>query len=136
MNYIATSSGIENPMISHMQRISGSNSTNMTDELLNNMLNDYADLLNIIVIVMPFDGNMLIDFNRISTFNGASHFITDQQRVFILYDVRQRLFAPLYVTHIDGSLKLCFDDNEAKIIGEAISDLIFTWNSQSKYTKS
>lgn len=141
MNSIAEASGIPNPMDGHMRRIFGRILTNMTDEFLYDMLNDYADLFKINLITIPLVDNMLIDYTTcISTFPVDSHLVTGQpkyqQRVFILNDVRQQLFAPLYVTHTDGSSKVCFDYKEGESICKEISDFIDKWNLQSKCIES
>jgi len=140
MNSIATYSGIHNPMAGHMRRILGHISTNMTNELLNDMLNDYADLLKTILIVIPFDDSMLIDYNSTSIFTGTLQIVGNRsehrQCVFILYNCKQQSFAVLYAIRVDDSLKLCFDSNDDETICTEISDFVLKWNFQSKYIES
>jgi hypothetical protein len=139
MDFIAKVSGIQNPMDGHMQRIFSCISTNLTNELLKDLLDDYADLFKIIFIVIPFDDNMRIDHSLTSIFTGASQMVTGQpkyqQRVCILYNCWQQSFAPLYVTHTDGSFKVCFDDNDEESICKEISVFIDKWNCERKSTK-
>jgi len=140
MNFIAKVSGIQNPIDGHMRRIFARISTNLTNESLKELLDDYADLFKIIFTVIPFDDNMRIDHSLISKFTGASQMIAGQpkyqQHVFILYNCRQQSFAPLYVPHTDDSFNVCFDDNDEESICEEISAFICEWNRERKSTES
>ena len=141
MNFIANMSGIQNPMKAYMERIIHRISTaSMTNDLLTDMLNDYADLFKINLRIFPFDENMLIDSKRNSLFTGASHTVDSQSEyqhcAFILYDYRQQIFTPLYVHRTDNSPKFCFHDNDYKNICIEISTFIEQWNDRSKSAES
>jgi hypothetical protein len=140
MNFIAEVSGIQNSMGAGLRRtFRRISATNMTIELLKDMLDDYADLFKINFSIISFDENMLIDSSNISLFIGTHDVANGQSkykhRVFILYDYRQQMFTPIYVRCIDNSQKVCFDENDLENIGEEIIGFITEWNHQSKFVE-
>ncbi len=112
-------------------------SSNMTEKEPNRVLNDYADLLQSILQVIPFAENEMIDNNQISTFpgdsgiNGCSEY---KNFVYILHSVKENLFAPLYLVHTNGESQTLFPDKNVRIISH-IYEFLQEWNTKSKYTK-
>lgn len=138
MNFIAENSRIENPIGDYMKQTFKRISTNMMDELLSDMLNDYADLLKIVFKIIPVDHNKHVNVDSISLFNGIPRMIDGQvvvyqQYAFIFYDVQQQLFKPIFIYCADGSKKTCFNDNEYEKICKDICEFI---NEQNLHSKS
>ncbi len=140
MNFIANVSGIENPMEARMGRIFRHIPTaNMTQELLNDMLDNYADLFKINFVIISLDENMPVNSQHIQVFFGAPDAVDGQRiykhRAFILYDCGRHEFAPLYVSRTDNSQQVRFDEDSLEHIGKDICDFIHEWNHQSKFVK-
>lgn len=137
MNYIAKGSGISNPMNGIMPRTLDILSKKMSDESLGAMLNDYVDLLNTALAVIPGNDDGLIDFKRISRFFGSSSMINGesvlQHVAFLLYDCKEQRFQPIYVVCSDGSEQFRFHDTEKSRICDAISSSIDKRNYESEY---
>jgi hypothetical protein len=140
MNFIAEVTGIPNPMQVCMGRtLRRISATNMTNELLQDMLDDYVDLFKINFTIIPLNENEPVDPQQISLFTGTSDVVDGQLKykhhVFILYDYRQQMFTPIYVRRTDNSQKVCFDENDFENIGKEISGFMDEWNHQSKFAQ-
>jgi hypothetical protein len=140
MNFIAEVTGIPNPMQVCMGRtLRRISATNMINELLQDMLDDYADLFKINFTIISLNENTPVDSRHISTFIGTSNVADGQSkykhRVFILYDYKQQMFTPIYVHRIDNSQKVRFDENDLENIGKEISGFMDEWNRQSKFAE-
>jgi hypothetical protein len=137
MNFMAKNGCLENSSAIGMRRVLDRISSNMTKEQLPDVLDGYADLFQIILQVIPFADNMIINDTQISTFTGVSGI--DEHReyqsyVYIMYNYEQKVFAPLYVAHANGQLQTRFPINDAHICQD-MTEFIHKWNSKSKFTK-
>ena len=140
MNCIAKRSGISNPMNGIMTRSLNVLSKDTSNESLEAMLNDYVDLFNTALAVIPGNDNGLIDFKSISRFFGSSSMINDQSILrhvaFLLYDCKEQRFQPVYVVCSDGSEKFRFDETEKSRICDAIGNFIIEHNRESELSEN
>ena len=137
MNFIATKDCFESVCDTGMRRDLDNISSNMTEDQLYYVLDDYANFFHSIVQVIPVAENEMIDNIRISTFAGNSGINKCPEYkkfVYIMYSAKEKLFAPLYVVHTNGDLQTRFPVKNTSIIYN-IYKFLQEWNIKSKYTK-
>ena len=101
------------------------------------VLDDYVDMLNTVITIIPYNDDGLVEFQRSSVFTGSSPIVdgqsTLQYRVFLLCDYKEQLFEPIYVRLADNSEKFRFDDAEKENICKDVTDFIEQRNRQSEF---
>lgn len=133
MNWIAKASGIANPINGYFSRTLDCILKTMPAEVLD----DYVDMLNTVITIIPYNDDGLVEFQRSSVFTGSSPIVdgqsTLQYRVFLLCDYKEQLFEPIYVRLADNSEKFRFDDAEKENICKDVTDFIEQRNRQSEF---
>ncbi len=140
MRFIAENGCTENQSLAWVKNTLNGISSTATSEQLIHILNGYADLYEITIEFIQATDNVLINYDDdVQKFCGTLSDDEQQKRhrnkAFIMYNPDTSLFAPLYVTHLDGNRQTCFVADDGCINGH-ISDLIFRLNHESKVTKS
>jgi hypothetical protein len=134
MGYIETDNRNPDHLAILMRRTLDSISGNFIPQQLPYLLDGYADLLKIIIKIIHFEDNVSITNDQVSTFSGTSTANEQQEYqhvVFIMFNVKQNLFASLYVDYGYGHVQTRFH-NDDELILNAVTDFIDRWHPKSK----